>query len=104
MHIEKVLENVLIPDLSEGFVWVAPYQKDGCEITDYWDEPGLYSLSRIKVEQQGIYHQERFAFLTIVEGEGRVNEVAVSKGNNLGARRNRAVRAFRNLRYVFSEL
>lgn len=83
LHIEKVLENVLIPDLSEGFVWVAPYQKDGCEITDYWDEPGLYSLSRIKVEQQGIYHQERFAFLTIVEGEGRVNEVAVSKGETI---------------------
>ena len=40
-------------------------------------------LSRIKVEQQGIYRQERFAFLTIVEGEGRVNEVSVSKGETI---------------------
>ena len=83
LHIDKVLENVLVPDTSEGFVWIEPYQKAGCEITDYWDEPGLYSLSRIKTEDRGTYQLARFAFITIVEGEGKVNDVAVSKGETI---------------------
>lgn len=83
LHIEKVLENVLVPDTSEGFIWIEPHKKAGCEITDYWDEPGLYSLSRIKTEDRGTYQLARFAFITIVEGEGKVNDVAVSKGETI---------------------
>lgn len=83
LHIEKVLDNVLVPDTSEGFVWVAPYEKMGCEITDYWDEAGLYSLSRIKTKDKGNYGLDRFAFITVVDGAGTVNDVAVSKGETI---------------------
>ena len=83
LHINKVLENVLVPDTSEGFVWIEPYQRNGCEITDYWDEPGLYSLSRIKTKEQGTYRLKRFAFITVVDGAGTVNEVPISKGETV---------------------
>lgn len=83
LHIDKVLENVLVPDTSEGFVWIEPYQRNGCEITDYWDEPGLYSLSRIKTKEQGTYRLKRFAFITVVDGAGTVNEVPISKGETV---------------------
>ncbi|MCB5954345.1 class I mannose-6-phosphate isomerase [Enterococcus sp. CWB-B31] len=83
LHIEKVIDNVLIPDRSTGFVWYDSYLKAGCEITDYWDEPGLYTLSRIKTEAKGRYEPKRFAFITIVEGAGKINDTEVSKGETI---------------------
>lgn len=83
LHIDKVIDNVLVPDTSKGFVWYEPYLKANCEVTDYWDEAGLYSLSRVKVEDFGFYDLERFAFLTVVEGTGKINDVAVIKGETV---------------------
>lgn len=83
LSIDKVVENVIVPDSSKGFVWMEPYSKSGCMITDYWDEPGLYTLSRIKVEDKGTYELSRFAFLTVVEGDGKINDVSVSKGETV---------------------
>lgn len=83
LHIEKVIENVLVPDTSKGFVWIEPYLKSNCEITDYWDEPGLYTLSRIKVADFGYYELDQFAFLTIVDGQGSINDVPVQKGETV---------------------
>ncbi|GCF94613.1 mannose-6-phosphate isomerase, class I [Enterococcus florum] len=82
LHIDKVIDNVIVPDNSKGFVWYEPYLKEGCEITDYWDEPGLYTLSRIKVQGFGYYEMERFYFITIVEGQGEINGMKVSKGES----------------------
>lgn len=83
LSIDKVVENVIVPDSSKGFVWMEPYSKSGCMITDYCDEPGLYTLSRIKVEDKGTYELSRFAFLTVVEGDGKINDVSVSKGETV---------------------
>ena len=83
LHIDKVIDNVIVPDNSKGFVWYEPYLKDGCEITDYWDEPGLYTLSRIKTDNKGFYEIDRFAFITVVEGQGKINDVNVSKGETV---------------------
>ena len=83
LHINKVIDNVIVPDHSKGFVWFEPYMKSGCLVTDYWDEPGLYSLSRIKVADKGEYELGRFAFITVVEGKGRINDVPVSKGETV---------------------
>lgn len=83
LHIDKVIDNVIVPDNSKGFIWYEPYLKDGCEITDYWDEPGLYTLSRVKIGSKGFYTTDRFAFITIVEGQGKINDVHVSKGETV---------------------
>lgn len=83
LHIDKVVDNVLVPVTSQGFVWYDSYLKDGCEITDYWDEQGLYTLSRIKVQEQGYYEIDRFAFITIVEGKGEISGTKVKKREKL---------------------
>lgn len=83
LHIDKVVDNVLVPVTSQGFVWYDSYLKDGCEITDYWDEQGLYTLSRIKVQEQGYYEIDRFAFITIVEGKGEISGTKVKKGETI---------------------
>ncbi|MGM0238128.1 class I mannose-6-phosphate isomerase [Enterococcus sp. AZ103] len=83
LHIDKVVDNVLVPDTSKGFVWYEPYLKSNCEVTDYWDEPGLYGLSRVKVKDFGFYDLARFAFITVVDGEGTINNTPVIKGETV---------------------
>lgn len=83
LHIDKVIDNVIVPDTSKGFEWHDSYLKEGCEITDYWDEPGLYTLSRLKVQNLGYYELERFSFITVVEGQGEINGMKVSKGESV---------------------
>ena len=83
LHIEKVIDNVNMPDTSKGFIWFESEMKNGCEVTNYWNEPGLYTLSRIKVDGSGIFEQKRFGFITIVEGNGTINEMPVKKGETI---------------------
>lgn len=83
LHIQKVIDNVIVPDTSKGFVWVASSYENGCEITRYWNEPGLYTLLRIKTCDKCYYEQERFGFITIVEGNGKINDVEIKKGETI---------------------
>lgn len=83
LHIREVIDNVLVPDNTNDFVWFASENRQGCEITEYWDEPGLYTLKRLRVDGSGEYGQERFAFYTVVEGNGAINGVQLRKGETV---------------------
>ncbi len=83
LHVQEVIDNVLVPDNANAFVWFDSREKDGCAITEYWDEPGLYTLKRLKVNGQGRFVHERFAFLTVYEGEGRINDTPIKKGETV---------------------
>lgn len=83
LHIQKVIDNVLVPDISMGFIWFDSTHENGCDITRYWNEPGLYTLSRIKSYEQCYYEQARFGFITIVEGVGQINNIDVNKGETI---------------------
>lgn len=83
LHIDKVIDNVIVPDTSKGFVWYEATEENGCQVTRYWDEPGLYSLCRIKTLNKGNFIQERFNFITIVEGKGTINNISVKKGETV---------------------
>lgn len=83
LAIDKVIDCVNVPDTTEGFVWFEPYEQGDLEITDYWDEPGLYTVSRVKCTGRGTYELPRFAFYTVVEGAGLVNDVPLRKGETV---------------------
>lgn len=83
LHINKVIDNVIVPDEEKHFQWFDSISENGCELTRYWDEPGLYSLLRLKTRDQGNYAQLRFAFITIVEGSGMINDIPVKKGETI---------------------
>lgn len=85
LHIQKVFDNVNIPDNTLGFVWYEPNLENGCMVTRYWNEPGLYTLIRLQVENTGSYEQERFAFYTVVSGSGSIGGISVKKGDTLFA-------------------
>lgn len=65
---KEVYENVNIPDRLIEFQ-MYPYSYEwGCEVTRYWDEPGLYTLNRIQVTSGGRFLLDMFAFYTCVKG------------------------------------
>ncbi|NDL62005.1 class I mannose-6-phosphate isomerase [Acerihabitans arboris] len=83
LHIDKVIDNVIVPDDAKDFIWFDSTHENGCEISRYWNEPGLYTLLRLKTITEGHYSQPRFAFITIVEGSGRINGISVKKGETI---------------------
>lgn len=83
LHVQEVCDCVNVPDETKGFVWFDPVEEDGLRVTTYWDEPGLYTLRRIQTDDGGAWEQERFAFYTVVDGEGTLNGFPVKKGETL---------------------
>ena len=80
---EAVYENVNIPDRMIEFQKFPSSRELGCEVTRYCDQPGLYTLMRIRVKEKGKFLHERFAFYTCVKGKGTVNGVKMIQGETV---------------------
>ena len=83
IHPELVYDNVNIPDTSTEFVMYPSAREYGVDITRYWDQPGVYTLMRLQVEEKGRFRHDRFAFYTCVKGEGTINGVPISIGETV---------------------
>lgn len=80
---EEVYENVNIPDKLIDFEMFSSSYENGIEVTRYWDEAGLYTLYRLKVEEKGKFNHEQFAFYTCVKGEGFINDISIRQGETV---------------------
>ena len=83
IQVEEVYENVNVPDRSTEFVMYPSALEHGIHVTRYWDEPGLYTLMRLQVEEKGRFSHLRFAFYTCVGGSGTVNGKPIRKGETI---------------------
>ena len=80
---EEVIANVNIPDTSTEFMVYPKSYELGINVTRYCDEPGLYTLNRLEVMNEGMYKHDYFAFYTCVNGEGTINDVHIRKGETV---------------------
>lgn len=80
---EAVYENVNIPDRSTRFVHYPAAIENNVAVTRYWDQPGLYTLIRLKISGSGKYLHDRFAFYTCVKGEGTINGTPIRQGETV---------------------
>lgn len=80
---EQVIDQVCIPDRMIEFLVFPAADEWGCKVTRYWDEPGLYTLIRIQVEDKGQFLHDRFAFYTCVKGNGTINEIPIRQGETV---------------------
>lgn len=80
---KEVYENVNIPDKLIEFQMYPCAHEFGCDVTRYWDEPGLYTLTRVQVASSGRFLLESFAFYTCVKGEGTINGVSIRQGETV---------------------
>jgi mannose-6-phosphate isomerase len=83
LHVLDVINEVNIPDRSTEFVMFPSTIENGCKVTRYWDEPGLYTSIRFQIEEEGTYEHPRFAFYTCVAGEGMVNDTQIRTGETI---------------------
>lgn len=80
---KEVYENVNIPDKMIEFQMYPFANEHGIKVTRYLDEPGLYTLMRLQVEEKGKFIHDRFAFYTCVKGEGKINNVSIRQGETV---------------------
>lgn len=80
---QEVYDNVNLPDKMIEFQQFPHANEFGCKVTRYWDQPGLYTLIRIQVEEKGKFLHDRFAFYTCVKGKGTINGVAIRQGETI---------------------
>lgn len=80
---ETVYKNVNIPDKLIEFQMYPHANEHSCKVTRYWDEPGLYTLTRIQTKTNGKFLHDRFAFYTCVKGEGYINDVSIRQGETI---------------------
>lgn len=80
---EEVYDNVNLPDKMISFQQFPEADEFGVKVIRYWDEPGLYTLYRLRVEKKGKFLHDQFAFYTCVKGEGKIHGVPVRQGETL---------------------
>lgn len=68
---QEVFENVNIPDKRIEFQMFPASFEFGCKVTRYGDEPGLYTIFRLQIDEKGKFLHDRFAFYTCVKGQGQ---------------------------------
>lgn len=80
---EEVYDNVNLPDKMIEFQQFPSKIEFGIDVTRYTDEPGLYTLMRLQVEEKGKFLHDRFAFYTCVKGEGKIGGVDIRQGETV---------------------
>lgn len=80
---QEVFENVNIPDKKIEFQMFPASYEFGCKVTRYWDEPGLYTLFRLQINESGKFLHDRFAFYTCVKGKGTINGISIRQGETV---------------------
>lgn len=80
---QEVYDNVNIPDKMIEFLQFPYTNEFGCKVTRYWDEPGLYTMIRLQVDEKGKFLHDRFAFYTCVKGEGSINGIFIRQGETI---------------------
>ena len=83
LHTQKVLECVNVPNDEIGLVDLKPVEKDGCIVTVFHSEPKVYSAGRIVVKEKGIYERDEFYFVTVLNGEGRLDGMEIKAGETV---------------------
>lgn len=83
VHVEKSLDVLAIPHDAPGPYTVLPEEIDGCQIRSYIDQRKVFTFKSIEVSKKGTFTFDCFYFLTCIEGEGKVDDVAVMPGKTI---------------------
>ena len=83
LHIQKLFDTITVPDDRLDCFWPKKYEADGCTISDFYDEEGVYTSGRIELTKEGIYHTGRFMFYVCVGGAGEISGVPIKAGETV---------------------
>lgn len=83
LHLQKVFDTITAPDRELNSFWPLKYKKGGCIISDFYDEPGVYTSGRIEVQEEGSYETDNFMFYVCVDGAGEISGTSIKGGETL---------------------
>ncbi len=83
LHIEKIFDNVTVPDHTVTSKRVRPYLKNGCLTYDYYSKEKEYTGRRIKTSGKASFEMDEFMFLLCVGGKASINGHPVKAGETL---------------------
>ncbi len=74
LHVRQVLDNIRIPNDDTRPVALHPIEEEGIVHTVFHDEPGVYTAGKLEVEHEGYFQRDEFYFLTILDGNGKIDD------------------------------
>jgi len=83
LHFDQGMDVMNIPFNEKGPIHPTPVLKRNILITSFFDQPGIFTLSKIQTLAGGTFDFPYFYFLTIIDGEGKVDTFNVKPGTTL---------------------
>lgn len=83
LHQAKSIDVITVPHTAQGPIRPQSILRNGIHVTEYFDEPNLFSLHRLESDTHGTYDYDRFMFMTVLSGEGKIGDHNVKAGSTL---------------------
>lgn len=83
LHLDRAMDVLTIPHQEKGPIHPEPFLFKGCLISEFIDEPKKFTLRKIETETHGLFDEPHFYFITVIEGEGKVDDIDVRPGTTL---------------------
>lgn len=83
LHVQEVLDNIRIPNRDTATVQLIPIKENGLIRTMLHDEPGVYTAEKLEINAKARFILDEFYFMTILEGQGKLNSVEVKAGETV---------------------
>lgn len=80
LHVQNVYDVVEVPDENKNPIQVSSHFVNGLQVTEFFDEPGLYTCGNIKSDTSGFFERKEFYFLMCIEGEGKISGRKIKAG------------------------
>lgn len=84
LDMKKVCDCVNIPEVElVGGIKPQSVFENGIERIDYYEKSGEYVAKRLKVQGEGTFEYDRFAFYACADGEGFIDDQPIKAGETL---------------------
>lgn len=83
LHLDSAMQVLNIPFHEKGPIHPKPVLSEGSYISTFIDEAGKYTLLKLQTQSKGRFNYPHFYFITVIEGKGTVDGIAVSQGDTL---------------------
>lgn len=83
LHFDQALQVLKFPHQASGPIHPEAILVQGCMITKLIDQAQYFTLYKIETATQGEFDFPHFYFISVIEGDGQINDLAVFPGMTL---------------------
>ena len=83
LHIEQAAKYIYYPQVLKQRTPIQLIQSRDCIQTVYQNDPGIFTLKKIELHGDTTIHHKDFHLLTVIEGNGTINDEHINKWDTL---------------------